>query len=171
MLLIAKSVAYPLRHMLYCHSEACNPLDWKGKLRIHGYRSTHILLPWLQLFSNCIAIVTNVLSPTGITQSKATAADMVRTTAVILTAFQLCCCTVCLHSSSLLFFSLYLQNTTGHYLPLVCIPENWGRQDCVKPGGPIYSTQEQHNEREECTQRAFLLNKTLYTFRIHKNPS
>lgn len=75
--------------MLYCHSEACNPLDWKGKLRNHGYRSTHILLPWLQLFSNCIAIVTSVLSPTGITQSMATAADMVRTTAVISIGFQL----------------------------------------------------------------------------------
>lgn len=52
---------------------------------------------------------------------------------------------------------------------MICIPENWGPQDCVKPGGPIHSGQEQHNEREECTQAAFLLNTTLYTLRIHRH--
>lgn len=99
-----KAVAYPLRHMSYCHSEACNLLHWKGKLCNHGYRSTHIQLPWLQLFSNCIAIVTSVLSPTGITQSMATAADMVRTTAVISVA---CCRAIVFNSQLYVFFCVF----------------------------------------------------------------
>ncbi len=90
----------PIQWDICHHSEACNLLHWKGKLCNHGYGSTHILLPWLQLFSNCIAIVTSVLSPTGITQSMATAADMVRTTAVIPVVFSIMLYSNCLHSST-----------------------------------------------------------------------
>jgi len=115
--------------MSYCHSEACNLLRWKGKLCNHGYRSTHIQLPWLQLFSNCIAIVTSVLSPTGITQSMATAADMVRTTAVISVA----CCTVIVFNSHHYVFFVYFVTVS---LGINFTPENW---DCVKSDGPIHS--------------------------------